>query len=134
MNGAAVSWKSRKQTCVALSTAEAEYAALASAAQETTWMRQLLSDLHHQQHGPTILYEDKQAAIAISRNSQSHTKMKHIDICYHYVREKALDETIDIQYCPTNDMVADILTKGLTFNKFSKLRELSDVKDLSAFE
>lgn len=102
MNGAAVSWKSRKQTCVALSTAEAEYVALASAAQETTWMRQLLSDLHHQQHGPTILYEDKQAAIAISRNSQSHTKMKHIDICYHYVREKAQDETIDIQYCPTN--------------------------------
>jgi len=97
-------------------------------------MRQLLSDLHHQQHGSTILYEDNQAAIAISRNSQSHTKMKHIDIRYHYVREKALDETIDIQYCPTNDMVADILTKVLTFNKFSKLRELSGVKDLSAFE
>jgi len=134
MNGAAVNWKSRKQTCVALLTAEAEYVALASAAQETTWMRQLLSDLHHQQHGPTILYEDNQAAIAISRNSQSHTKIKHIDIRYHYVREKALNETIDIQYCPTNDMVANILTKGLTFNEFSKLRELSGVKDLSAFE
>ena len=55
MNGGAISWKSRKQTCVALSTAEAEYVALASAAQETAWMRQLPSDLHHQQHG---LYED----------------------------------------------------------------------------
>ena len=70
MNGGAISWKSRKQKCIALSTAEAEYVALASAAPQTAWMRQLLSDLHHQQHGPTILYENKQAAIAISKNSQ----------------------------------------------------------------
>ena len=97
-------------------------------------MRQLLSDLHHQKHGPTILYEDNQAAITISKNSQSHTKMKHIYIRYHYVREKILDKTIDIQYCPTNDMVADMLTKGLTFDKFLKFCELSGVKDLSAFE
>ena len=112
INGGAISWKSRKQTCVALSTAEAEYVALASAAQETTWMRQLLSDLHHQQHGPTVLYEDNQAANAISKNSQSHTNMKHIDIRYHYIREKFLDKTIDIQYCSTNDMVADMLIKA----------------------
>lgn len=134
MNGAGISWKSRKQTCVALSTAEAEYVALASAAQETTWLRQLLSDLHHQQHNPTVLYEDNQAAIAISQNTQSHTKMKHIDIRYHYVREKVLDNTIEIRYCPTEDMPADILTKGLTFEKFAKFRELSGVKDLSAFK
>ena len=117
MNGGAIS---RKQTCVALSTAEAEYVALASAAQETAWMRQLLSDLHHQQHGPTVLYEVNQAAITISKNSQSHAKMKHIDIRYHYILEKVLDKIIDIQYCPTNDMVADMLTKGLTFDKFLK--------------
>ena len=131
MNGGAISWKSRKQTCVALSTAEAEYVALASAAQETAWIRQLLNDLHHQQDDPTILYEDNQAAVAISKNSQLHTKMKHIAIRYHYVREKALDKTIDVQYCPTNDMVADILTKGLTLDKFLKFRELSGIKDLS---
>ena len=85
-------------------------------------MSQLLSDLHNQKHGPTVLYEDNRAAIAISKNSQSHTKMKHIDIRYHYIREKVLDKTIDKQYCPTNDMVADILTKGLTFDKFLKFR------------
>ena len=134
MNGGAISWKSRKQTCVALSTAEAEYVALASAAQETAWIRQLLNDLHHQQDDPTILFEDNQAAVAISKNSQLHTKMKHIAIRYHYVREKALDKTIDVQYCPTNDMVADILTKGLTLDKFLKLRELSGIKDLSDFK
>ena len=134
MNGGAISWKSRKQTCVALSTAEAEYVALASAAQETALIRQLLNDLHHQQDDPTILYEDNQAAVAISKNSQLHTKMKHIAIRYHYVREKVLDKTIDVQYCPTNDMVADILTKGLTLDKFLKFRELSGIKDLSDFK
>ena len=60
--------------------------------------------------------------------------MKHIDIRYHYIREKVLDKTIDIQYCLTNEMVADVLTKGLTFVKFLKFRELSGVKQLSAFE
>jgi hypothetical protein len=60
--------------------------------------------------------------------------MKHIAIRYHYVREKALDKTIDVQYCPTNDMVADILTKGLTLDKFLKFRELSGIKDLSDFK
>ena len=57
MSGAAVSWKSRKQTCVALSTAEAEYIALASATQEATWMRQLLEDLQNRQIEPTVVHE-----------------------------------------------------------------------------
>ena len=133
MAGAATSWKSRKQTCVALSTAEAEYVALAGAVQEATWMRQLLKDLHHKQTKPTVLCEDNQSAIAIAQNPQSHSKTKHIDIRYHFVREKIADKTVELQYCPTSEMLADILTKGLTFEKFSRLRELSGVKDLSAY-
>ena len=134
MAGAAVSWKSRKQTCVALSTAEAEYVAMSAAAQEATWIRQLLEDLYYKQIDPTILHEDNQSAIAVAQNPQSHSKMKHIDIRYHFVREKVLDNTVELRYCPTNDMLADILTKGLTCDKFSRLRELSGLKDLSAFE
>ena len=65
MSGAAVSWKSRKQTCVALSTTEAEYIALASTTQEATWMRQLLEDLHNRQIEPTVIHEDNQSAICI---------------------------------------------------------------------
>ena len=129
MSGAAVSWKSQKQTCVALSTAEAEYIALAAATQEATWMRQLLEDLHSGQIEPTVICEDNQSAICIAQNPQYHNRTKHIDIKYHYVREKVLDTTIELQYCPTRDMIADILTKGLTYDKFSRLRMLSGVKE-----
>ena len=114
MNGAAVSWRSQKQTCVALSTAEAEYIALAAATQEATWMRKLMNDFHESQAEPVTIYEDNQSAICIAKNPQSHHKTKHVDIKYHYVRDKVQDVTIKIQYCPTNDMIADILTKGLT--------------------
>ena len=95
MSRAATSWKSRKQTCVALSTAEAEYVALAGATQEATWMRQLLKDLYHEQMEPTVIREDNQAAIAIAQQPHSHSKMKHIDIRY-FVREKVQDNTIDL--------------------------------------
>lgn len=134
MTGAAVSWKSRKQTCVALSTAEAEYVAMAAAVQEAAWMRCLLEELEHKQTKPTVLHEDNQSAIAVAENPMSHSKMKHIDIRYHFVREKVSDNTVELRYCPTNDMLADVLTKGLTFDKFARLRELTGVKDQSAFE
>ena len=84
LSGGAVSWKSRKQTCVALSTSEAEYVALANAAQEVIWMRQLMENLECKQSEPTVVYEDNQAAICISQNPQYHNKMKHIDIIYHF--------------------------------------------------
>ena len=134
VNGAAVSWRSRKQTCVALFLAEAEYVALASATQEATWLRQLLQDLHQQQIDPTVIQEDNQAAIVFTQNPQSHGKMKHIDIKYHFVREKVQDNTVQLHYCPTSDMVADVLTKGLSSEKFSRLRQLSGVRDMSDCE
>lgn len=127
MSGAPISWKTKKQTCVALSTAEAEYIALSAATQEVTWLRQLLNDMLIQQAKPTTLYEDNQSAICIAQNPQYHTKTKHIDIKYHFIREKVLDNTIELSYCPTNDMLADMLTKGLTFDKFSRLRNLAGI-------
>ncbi len=131
MSGATVSWRSRKQTCVALSTAEAEYVALASASQEATWLRRLFEDLHEKQAEPTVIHEDNQSAICIAQNPQYHSKTKHIDIKYHFIREKIVDNTIELRYCPTNDMLADTLTKGLTYDKFSKLREKLGVKQRS---
>ena len=118
MSGAAVSWKSQKQTCVALSTAEAEYITLAAATQEATWMRQLLEDLHRGQIEPTVICEDNQSSICIAQNPQYHNRTKHIDIKYHYVRKKVLDTTIELQYCPMRDMIANILTKGLTYDSY----------------
>ena len=85
LGGAAVSWKSRKQTCVALSTAEAEYLALAVATQKAVWMRHLLSDIHSGCADPTVIHEDNQSAICIGQNPQYHSRTKHIDIKYHFV-------------------------------------------------
>ena len=111
--------------------AEAEYIALAGATKEATWMRQLLEDLHK---GQIVIHEDNQSAICIAQNPQYHNRTKHIDIKYDYVREKVLDTTIELWYCPTSDMLADILTKGLTYDKFSRLHALSGVKEQSNFK
>ena len=87
MSGGAVTWKSRKQSCVALSTAEAEYIALSSATQESVWLRNLTSELGSPAETPTTIYEDNQSAIAMTKNPQFHGRAKHIDIKYHFIRE-----------------------------------------------
>ena len=130
MSGAPVSWKSKKQSCVALSTAEAEYMALSSAAQEATWIRQLTKDLQNGPTRPTVIHEDNQSAICMAKNPQFHGRTKHIEIKYHFIREKVHDGIIELKYCKTNDMIADILTKGLSFEKFARLRDLAGVKKM----
>ena len=132
IGGTAVSWRSKKQTCVALSTAEAEYMALASAAQEAVWMRQLTADLKCESTGPLVIFEDNQAAISMSKNPQFHGRAKHVDIKYHFIRENVKSGVVQLKYCPTEDMIADILTKGLPQDKFVKLRLLAGVTEHSA--
>ena len=124
LGSGAVSWSSRRQSCVALSTAEAEYMALASATQEAVWLRKLALDIHMDCKGPLLLYEDNQSAIAISKNPQFHGRTKHIDVKFHFVREKCKENVIQLTYCSTNDMIADIFTKGLNKDKFKRLRNM----------
>ncbi len=121
LGGGAVSWLSKKQSTVALSTAEAEYVALSQAAQECVWLRRLLSDLG-MDVSPVMILEDNQGAIAIAKNPVDHSRTKHIDIRYHYIRECVQNGQIQLQYCPTDDMKADILTKPLVRQKFVYLR------------
>ncbi len=84
----AVSWKSKKQSSVALSTAETEYMALAQAVQEAVWLQNLNMELGGQLSQPTKLFEDNQSTICIAKNPQYHGRTKHINIKYHYVRDK----------------------------------------------
>ena len=118
-----ISWRSKKQPIVALSSTEAEYVALCAAAQETIWLRNLLKDINILQPGATTLYEDNQGAIALSKNPKNHPRTKHIDIKYHYVRETVENNFINLLYCPTADMLADVMTKGLPKYSFEKFRE-----------
>lgn len=122
MAGGAISWASQKQATVALSTAEAEYVALGSAAQEAVWLRRLLTDLNINQRQPLVIREDNQGAIALAKNPVGHKRTKHIDIKHHFIREVVQRGTIALEYCPTNQMVADILTKPLAKQRFEELR------------
>ena len=88
-------------------------------------LRQLFSDLQSEPCGPTVLHEDNQAAICLSKNPQGHGKSKHIEIKYHFIREQVKNGAIKLQYCQTSDMVADVLTKGLAKDTFEKLRALT---------
>ena len=117
-----VSWRSRKQSIVTLSTTEAEYVALCDAAQEAVWLRRLLGDIGFVQNQPTLIHEDNQGAKCLSQNPKDHTRTKHIDIKYHYIREKVAEKHLAVQHCVTGDMTADTLTKGLPKPAFEKHR------------
>ena len=130
LSGGAISWSSRKQKCVALSTAEAEYVALSSAVQECIWLRQLEAELGNAIEGPSLILEDNQSAIAMAKNPQYHGRAKHIDIRHHFVREQVALGNIELQYCSTTEMTADMLTKGLNRERFCKLREETGICEI----
>jgi transposase InsO family protein len=114
----AVTWSSKKQPTVALSTTEAEYMAITQAAKEAIWIGRLLSELGFSSEGEVIsIYGDNQGSISLSKNSVYHARTKHIDIQHHFIREKTESGEIKLIHCPTNRMPADILTKALTKEK-----------------
>ena len=121
LNGGAVSWRSQKQQSVALSTAEAEYMALAATTQEAMFLRQLMMDMQQHQHAGTVIYEDNQSCIALTKNTMTTGRSKHIDIKYHFCRERQESGDIDVQYCSTEDMLADVLTKPVAAPRHKKL-------------
>ena len=123
LGGTAVSWSSKKQTSVALSSTEAEYVARAHAAKEAIWLRQLLSELGLDVSSPTVLCINNQSAIAITRNPKFHDRTKHIDMHYHFLRQVVEDKLIQLAYTPTGEQVADVLTKGLPPASHIKFRE-----------
>lgn len=123
MNGAAISWGSQRQSCVSLSTTEAEYVASSETAREVTWMRGLLSDLGLHQQNPTSLHCDNQSALKLMKNPEFHKRTKHIDVRYHYVRKKQEDGTIAAVYLESERQLADLLTKALPTPRFRSLRE-----------
>ena len=96
-----------KKRRVALSTAEAEYVALASAAQEAIWMRQLTTDLKSAPDKLTIILEDDQSAISMSKYPQFHGRTKDIELKFHFIREQVKGSAVELKYCPTEEMVAD---------------------------
>jgi len=118
-----ISWLSKKQSTVATSSCQAEYRAAFTTTVECVWLRRLLADLLLVLEEPTPILTDSQSAIAVARNPVFHARTKHIEIHYHYVRERLHAGEISMIYCPTHDNVADIFTKALPREKFEAFRK-----------
>jgi hypothetical protein len=123
LGSAMVSWCSRKQSSVALSTAEAEYIALSVAVREAVWLRKLLTDLFDHEMDPTIIHCDNHSCVNLFENPVFHDRSKHIEIKYHYIRDIVQRKTIHVQYPPTHEQITDIFTKPLAKTKFEYFRE-----------
>ncbi|CAN6689823.1 unnamed protein product [Malus baccata var. baccata] len=108
-----ISWQSKKQASVSRSSTEAEYKALAHCAADIVWIRLLLKDLHQFLSDPPLLQCDNLSALALCSNPVFHTRIKHLDTDFHFVREKVQRKDLQVQYVPTDHQTADILTKGL---------------------
>uniref|UniRef100_A0AAV1TGV6 Integrase catalytic domain-containing protein n=1 Tax=Peronospora matthiolae TaxID=2874970 RepID=A0AAV1TGV6_9STRA len=114
--GAPVSWGSKKQPSVSLSTSEAEYIALSLAIQEGKWINRLLCEIMAaaNEEGPElVIREDNQSCIKMTKNPVNHGRAKHIDIKYHHIRDEVKRGEVKLEYCETTLMLADIMTKGL---------------------
>ncbi len=111
--GAPISWASRKQSMVTLSSTESEYIALTEAAQEALWMRRLLEELDQEVVKPTVLFEDNQSCIKLLQNEKSSHRTKHVATKFHFVRDLYKSKELDVKYCPSERMIADLLTKPL---------------------
>jgi hypothetical protein len=120
----AISWACRKQPTVSLSSAEAEYMAISAAAQEIIFLGNLLHDITGTDSGKITVYEDNQACISMTKNPLFHRRTKHIDIRHHFVRNLVEKGALELLYCPTEEMVADLLTKGLGRVKTETLRRI----------
>ena len=118
-----MSWSSKKQPTVSLSTTKVEYKTLCNATCEAIWLRRILEDVGKKQIKTTILKCDNQSSIKLAHNPIYHARTKHIEIQHHFVREKIQSKEIDLIYCNTTDNVADIFTKPLGKMNFEECRK-----------
>jgi hypothetical protein len=118
--GAAISWSSKKQSSTALSSTEGEYMALTHAAKEAIWIQQFLGDILSPRSIPHTILGDNQGALALAANPTFHARTKHIRVRQHFIRECVDNGDVELDYIPTADQVADVLTKGLALAKHDK--------------
>lgn len=116
-----VTWSSQRQKLVTLSTTESEYVAASAASREAIWLRKLLRDIGYPCAGATTIFVDNQSAIKLVRNPEFHKRTKHIDIRYHYIREKVEEKEIKVEYVPSDQQLADVFTKALPKERFKSM-------------
>jgi hypothetical protein len=127
-----ISWSAKKQPIVSKSSTEAEYRCLALVTAEVYWLRMLLCELQISLESAPIIWCDNVSALAIASNPIFHARSKHIEVDYHFVREKVTNRDIILQHVPSSLQPADIFTKGYTADRFCFLRDKLSVLDLPA--
>lgn len=133
MDGAAISWFSRKQTLVATSSCEAEYNSRRAACEEVVWIMQHLLGLTPEPKLSSAIYTDNKRATALSGIEGVNRHNNHVDITYHYVGDAVVHKKMTLLYKPTNNMIADIVTKSLRRFAFYELLTLQNFKPQTAY-
>ena len=129
VNGGAISWSCRKQSLVALSTAEAEYIALSEACKEVLWIKEVTKHFEVEHNRPALVYTDNQSAIALVDNPKFSNRTKHINAKYHFIKDLVEKDEVMIRYHPTSTNIADMLTKPLGGEKIKQLRTLAGLEE-----
>jgi len=127
INGTPITWSSKKQTCVALSSTESEYRALVEASKEAMWLKNLFWELGFLDQDPIRIGCDNQSTIRIAKNPTYHSKTKHFEIHLNFIRDIVSKQQIKILFTPTDKQPADILTKALGFTKFENCRKMLEL-------
>ena len=132
LSGSVISYESRKQVTVALSSTESEYMALSDGTKEAIYLKKLLNELCSDGLGKVRIFVDNIGAIKLAENPVFHKRTKHIDIRHHFVREALRNEQIEICHVPTEEMGADILTKPLPSSKHFKCLDMLGIGDVNS--
>ncbi len=125
-----VSWNNKKQPTVALSSTEAEYKYATITTCEVVWLQKLLSNLGQLVDALIVIYCDNISSILLANNPVYHARTKHIEVHYHFIREKVLTKEIDLIHVSTKDQVADIFTKALSTSKLKRFRKMFGVLEV----
>ena len=121
VGGNLVTWRSKKQKVVALSSAEAEFRGIKSGLTEVLWLRMLMTELDLRSALPCRLFCDNKAAISISENPVQHDKTKHVEVDRHFIKENLEAKVVEMPYVKSEDQLTDILTKAVNSKSFREI-------------
>lgn len=127
-NGGTISWSCRKQTITTLSSTDSEYIAITEACKELIWLTNLSRTFGYSSNLPMQLKTDSQSCISRVKNRKSSNLSKHIDVKFHFIKQLVTEKKLNLTYVPTNDNIADLLTKPLGPTKIATLRQLAGLK------